>query len=171
MEGEIGLRSQVGQGSVFSVCLELPIDRTLADQPIEHLADSSSEKPACQFDARVLLVEDTPFNQLIATTLLENLGVTVTLAEDGQQAIEVWSEQSFDLILMDYHMNVMDGLEATRQIRCQEQPDQRIPIICQTADISEAFVNKSQLAGMDDCIVKPFGEEQLTEVLSKWIGE
>ena len=178
MGGEIDLNSAVGQGSVFSVCVEMPIadilndtaSNTSTNTSLQRMSHLTFDHAVPRFTGQVLLVEDTKINQMISTALLERFGVTVTLVENGEQAIQAWSEQSFDLIMMDYHMDVMDGLEATRIIRTREQANQRVPIIGQTADATAAFVKKSQLAGMDDCLAKPFGDEQLIRVFSKWLN-
>ena len=134
-----------------------------------------------QFDVHALVVEDNPINQEVARGMLEALGCRVDIAENGQQAIEVSSHTSYDLILMDCHMPVMDGFEATRAIRATEtslaqEPltrnarPSRIPIIALTADALEGTKEECLAVGMDDYISKPFTVDQLSEVISRWVN-
>ena len=101
--------------------------------------------------------------------MLKKLGVNPTLAEDGLQGVEAWRASHFDLILMDNNMPVMSGLEATQLIRSEELPNKRVPIIGQTADASEEFIQQSRLVGIDDMIVKPYGIPELIAIFSKWL--
>ncbi len=130
-----------------------------------------SDAPARKFSARVLLAEDNPVNIDVAREYLSSLGCTVCVAVNGVQA-SVFSENDvYDLILMDCQMPVMDGLEATRRIREREtttkQP--RTPIIAVTANAFAEDRERCLTAGMDDHLGKPFSQEQLTQVLVKWL--
>lgn len=118
---------------------------------------------------RILLVEDNPVNQLLAVRLLERLGHIVTKAEDGQIALERLQNGSFDLILMDVQMPVMDGIEATRQIRAQEtQTGNHIPIIAVTAHAVIGDREACLKAGMDAYLTKPFSEDQIMNTINQF---
>ena len=119
---------------------------------------------------RVLLVEDNAVNREVSTAMLEFLGYHVTIAEDGQQALTLFAAESFDLILMDCQMPVMDGFTATAKIRDREQQSQaaRIPIIALTANAMEGDRERCLNAGMDDYLSKPFSQQALADVLSRW---
>ena len=115
---------------------------------------------------QILVAEDNQFNQDLTRRLLESLGVTVTIAADGQQAFSCASEQLFDLIFMDIHMPGMGGIEASQIIR--SGPNHDTPIICLSADV---FACEEGLSGtnMQACITKPVSREQLAEIILSWV--
>ncbi len=120
----------------------------------------------------VLLVEDNKINQRIAMLNLQKLGYAIDVAENGQEAVALFHHKPFNLIFMDVQMPVMDGLEATRQIREFEKGmPRRIPvyIIAMTANAMKGDRETCLAAGMDDYISKPFRAEELRKVLSRWI--
>lgn len=116
----------------------------------------------------VLLVEDNQVNQLVAKAILAKLGYQVTIAYNGQQAVDIVKTQPFDAILMDCHMPIMDGYEATRIIK-SELGKKDLPIIAVTANVMHGDREKCYSAGMDDYITKPYERHVLLEVLKKWI--
>ncbi|NEX20238.1 PAS domain S-box protein [Thiorhodococcus mannitoliphagus] len=118
--------------------------------------------------ARILLVEDNPTNQLVARDLLEKMGLAVTVASQGREAVEQAAAQRFDAILMDLQMPEMDGIEATRRIRALLQ-GREVPIIAMTAAAMLADREASQSAGMNDFLSKPIDVAELTSVLLRWI--
>ncbi len=118
--------------------------------------------------AHVLLVEDNPLNQEVAREFLLQGGLRVTLAANGQEALELVRAGRFDAVLMDLHMPVMDGLEATRQIRRLEQA-RGLPIIAMTAAAMQQDRVASASAGMNDHIAKPVDPQELAERLAAWI--
>ena len=105
---------------------------------------------------RVLLVEDNPVNQRVAKLTLEKLGHEVTVAGDGQQAIEAAAKSGYDVICMDLSMPVMDGIEATKQIRMLDSPSSRALIIAMTGHAFNENREACMDAGMDDFLTKPF---------------
>lgn len=109
----------------------------------------------------VLVVDDNQTNQLIAASLLESIGVTCDQAENGQVALEKLNEKSYQLILMDLHMPIMDGYEATKRIRQTNQT----PIIAMTADAIEGVKEKCEAYGMNGFVSKPFDPEQFIEMI------
>ena len=119
---------------------------------------------------RALLVEDNPVNREVSTGMLELLGYHVTVAEDGQQGVAASAIEAFDLILMDCQMPVMDGFTATARIRDREQRTHaaRIPIIALTANAMDGDRERCLNAGIDDYLSKPFSQQALAEVLSRW---
>ena len=133
--------------------------------PVETVSAAGAQSTG----ARVLLAEDNTVNVLVATTLLESLGCEVTVAWNGQEAVELHREQAFDMVLMDMRMPVLDGPEATRAIRRGEQnTGKRIPVVAVTAN---AFADDRRVcfeAGMDDFLSKPFTLDSLREVIFRW---
>ena len=178
----IGLQSELGVGSAFSFELELPLAESpppLPDGPVSQLlrtevvASASASKlrvPAVRRarfrGQQVLVVDDHPVNQQVVQAQLEQLGLQVTLADDGAQAVEKVREHPFDVVLMDIQMPVMDGYEATREIR-RFNPD--IPIIALTAAAMVEDRDCALKAGMNDHLGKPFSGQQLFEHLERWL--
>ena len=118
--------------------------------------------------ARLLVVEDNPINQQVAQELLESEGFQVQLAKNGQQALERLEEFSYDLVLMDLQMPVMDGYTATRRIRENPAWD-RLPVLAMTADAVAGVREQVLEVGMNECITKPIEMEQLFGALARWL--
>ncbi|MFA5181544.1 MAG: response regulator [Syntrophales bacterium] len=118
--------------------------------------------------AAVLLVEDNEFNQQIASELLTSMGFVVDIAEDGRKSLEMITSRSYDVVLMDMQMPVMDGVTATMEIRKQET-FRDLPIIAMTANVMEADVKRCADAGMNDHVGKPIDPDELFDKLVKWI--
>lgn len=117
----------------------------------------------------ILLVEDSDMNRLVASTMLHNHGATVHEAVNGLQAVEALENLSFDLVLMDIQMPVMDGRKASKLMR--KNCHSNIPIIALTANAVKKETDKCLAAGMNDFIAKPFEEEALMQLISKWLHE
>ncbi|MGH8531095.1 MAG: response regulator [Nevskiales bacterium] len=120
--------------------------------------------------AKVLLVEDNLLNQRVAVEILEGLGIIVDIANDGAEGVEAVSQVSYDAVLMDMQMPVMDGLEATRWIR-QQAEHARLPIIAITANVLPRDNERCLEAGMNDFVAKPINISTLIRVLGKWLGD
>ncbi len=123
-------------------------------------------------DKRILVVEDIQINQYILQELLKNTGAILTQAMDGQQALDVFKEQegAFDAILMDIQMPVMDGLEATRQIRASDVPGAKsVPIIAMTANVFKEDIDQALMAGMDAHVGKPIDADILMAAFQRLI--
>jgi len=121
---------------------------------------------------RILLVEDNGINQDMAAAMLASLGLRVTLADDGQAAVDLVREQDFDLVLMDCQMPRLDGYDATRLIRALPQDrDQNLPIVALTANAMPGDEQKCLAAGMNAFLAKPFSLAQLRAVLTQWLPE
>ncbi|MGH8309668.1 MAG: response regulator, partial [Steroidobacteraceae bacterium] len=153
---------------------------TLLDQVLEHEAQEWTQRlrplvtrstlvdtPAGRRWS-VLLVEDNPTNQRVAQLYLEKLGCDVTLASNGEEAVRAAARTSFDVVFMDVQMPVMDGLEATRQIRIHEAGGSRVPIVALTASAMREQLDACLAAGMNDFITKPVELPRLKSVLERW---
>ncbi len=119
----------------------------------------------------VMVAEDNPVNQEVAIGILETLDCEVTIVEDGAQALETYKVAEpgqFHLILMDCQMPIMDGMEATKQIRAWEDGRWHIPILALTANATEGSKASCLEAGMDDMLSKPFRRQELQALLGKW---
>lgn len=127
-----------------------------------------SEPPRSR-QARVLLVEDNPVNQLVAKGMLGKLGCEVLLANHGAEALSLLETQQVDLILMDCNMPVMDGYETTHRIR-QKEAIAKLPIIALTANALADERDRCRAAGMDDYLAKPFRKDELAALLDQWLS-
>lgn len=166
MGGEIHLSTSDSQGSTFNVELELP----LAKEPDRNNDALPYNTETCR-DRNILLVEDNLINSRVAQALLEQEGHRVTLATNGAEALDKVRAQPFDLILMDLHMPVMDGIDATRAIR--QMPDRRraaTPVVALTANIMQEERERCIEAGMDNFIAKPFTPEKLQAVIQQTLA-
>jgi PAS domain S-box-containing protein len=119
--------------------------------------------------ARVLLVDDNEINQQVAQEILAGAGVQVSLADNGQEAVNAVIEGEYDAVLMDIQMPVMDGYEATQQIRNSESGIRNIPIIAMTAHAMAGDREKCLAAGMNDHVTKPIDPDQLFSTLAKYV--
>ena len=170
------IRSALSAGSGSEVKTE-PDKPTENAQPepaeaatVEGAAPAQSAPPL--FDARVLLVEDSPINREVAAEFLRDLVSYVEFAGNGQQAVDAHLHGRFDLILMDCQMPEMDGFQATRLIRQRERNYELppVPIVALTANALRGDRDKCLAAGMDDYISKPFAPEALRATVEKWLG-
>ena len=169
MGGEVGVDSLRGSGSTFWFTVRLG-KATDAVSPAPTVAlDSAEARLKSQFPgARILLAEDEPINQEVSRGLLEDIGLSVDLAEDGVQAVDMARQNRYDLILMDMQMPHLNGVDATRSIRTLPGYAET-PILAMTAN---AFDEDRQVcieAGMNDHIGKPVDTDKLFETLLKWL--
>ncbi|MCU7940612.1 MAG: response regulator [gamma proteobacterium symbiont of Bathyaustriella thionipta] len=119
---------------------------------------------------KILVTEDNSINQQVAKELLEGFGLMVVIADNGQKAVNYVHESDFDLVIMDIQMPVMDGMEATRLIRMEEQFKQ-LPIIAMTAHAMEGDQESCIAVGMDDYLSKPIDPEKLYQMMIKWLDD
>ncbi len=162
MGGDIRVSSTVGSGSTFT--LEIPlVPATAGERTHAPATPAPSQAPAA-----ILVVEDNPINQLVAKALLGKLGFSdVTLAENGAEAVRLCAEQAFSLVLMDCQMPVMDGFEATRQLR--ESGFER-PIVALTAGAVSDDRARCLACGMNDYLAKPIDATMLAGALNFWLA-
>ncbi len=178
MGGEMGVYSKVNRGSRFWFNLSLEqCSDSLENRTSMHHSGSipkatMQEMPASNFSAHILVAEDNPVNQLMAREALETLGYRVSMVENGSEAIGAAADRDYDLILMDCQMPEMDGYQATRLIREHEQRKGggRVPIVAVTANAMQGDRDKVLGAGMDDYLSKPYTQNQLRNILSRWLA-
>ena len=166
MGGTLEMESVLGKGSRFIFNMEMGVvsDQEVALLEIEKGAGEELKKERLS-GMRILVVEDDPFGQVVARGLLEDAGCKVDMAENGQVALEHFTRQRYDLIFMDCQMPVLDGWNATREIRSREVLGKRTPIVAMTADSLDESRRKCLDVGMDDYITKPFRAEELIECI------
>jgi CheY-like chemotaxis protein len=170
MGGETGVTSIEGTGSTFwfTARFDTPADARVVQQTPGRPFVASRTPPIERSNGRyrVLLAEDNLVNQKVACRTLETLGFHVDVASDGKAAFEAWESGRYDVILMDCQMPVMDGYEATREIRARESGP-RIPIIALTAHAMKGADAECVSAGMDDYLTKPIDRKLLLQCLER----
>lgn len=154
-------------------CMERVLARTssewhLQTQPMVTRGTLLGSEPARRYRGHVLLVEDNPVNQKVAVRFLERLGCTVRVADNGAEGVKAYRERSYDLVLMDLQMPVMDGLTATRAIRRLEAGGRATPIVALTANAMTGQLENCLAAGMDGFLTKPLQISRLHEVLDRY---
>jgi signal transduction histidine kinase len=175
--GDITVGTVVGQGSRFTVCVRtgplegVPRLNSPADSEAQSLSQALSRANNIRLDCRILLAEDGPDNRRLISYLLCKAGAEVTLAEDGQQAVELailaeTEQQPFDLILMDMIMPGMDGVQATRTLRAAGLS---LPIVALTANAMSGVRQQCLAAGCDDFATKPIDRSTLLTTIRKWL--
>lgn len=166
MGGSVEVSSKPGEGSIFRV--QLPVKT--ASQTVERKREKQKKAPngsmRCPLD--ILLVEDNPLNGKVATKMIEKLVKhSVTLAINGKDAVEKANERSYDIIFMDCQMPVMDGYQASRDIRSSSEYNRKTPIVAMTANAFSGDREKCFEAGMTDFIPKPVNFDELKGVIIK----
>jgi CheY-like chemotaxis protein len=172
MGGELSASSQLGQGSVFTLRLRTPwsaVSAAMAPTPSTGAlqAPEAMEAASEQDALHILVAEDHPVNRKVVGLLLQSMGHQVSFAEDGQQAITQASQADFDLVLMDIHMPVMDGLSSARHIRALSGARGQVPIVALTADVMNDAAEQAMAAGMNAFLSKPLQKNQLQAVLPR----
>jgi signal transduction histidine kinase/CheY-like chemotaxis protein len=173
MSGRIMLDSEPGRGARFVV--ELPVQADDAGMDTWHGALDGAPQVQAEAAAasgpRVLLAEDHPVNQKVAIEILRRRGCRIQVAEDGAEAVRLWLQGDFDLVLMDMHMPLMSGLDAAREIRRREPAGgRRTPIVALTASALPADRERCLAAGMDHFIAKPIRAGELLDVVALCTG-
>lgn len=172
MCGRIEVQSSLGQGTTFSVHLPLPVSQMASSTTTSSKVED--EQPQSLEGCRILLVDDTEINRMVVAAILEPLSATVIQAENGQQAVDLYCEEYFDLILMDCLMPVMDGFDASRKIRIWEKQSEnarKVPIVALTANALEETRKQCVEAGMDEFLTKPVVPQKLLAVIGAQITE
>jgi signal transduction histidine kinase/CheY-like chemotaxis protein/HPt (histidine-containing phosphotransfer) domain-containing protein len=167
MGGAFTVKSEPGVGSTFAFTI-----RCQRAAPGSARVAATPPDLERRFSGRVLVAEDNRVNRRVARTHLVRLGLEVLEAEDGVQALELLAREPVDLVLMDLHMPVMDGLEATRRIRAAEADGRfagRRPIVAITANAMREALDACSTAGMDGFLPKPFQRHELLEIVARWV--
>jgi signal transduction histidine kinase/FixJ family two-component response regulator len=168
MGGAISAESVLGEGSSFIV--DLPLARCASADEAGGPAPAPEPGPrdVAERELRILAAEDNAINQLVLRTLLEQFGIHPEIVESGLDAVEMWEQNNWDLILMDVQMPVMDGPTATRHIRARERElgRGRTPIIALTANAMSHQIDEYSAAGMDGFVAKPIEIARLYDVIN-----
>ncbi|MBC8471881.1 MAG: PAS domain S-box protein [Planctomycetes bacterium] len=173
LSGQLTMTSEVGKGSVFSLTIPAGVDVT--KQPLldrqnttSHIVTGTDETKQAKFSGHILVAEDVRTNQVLIKSLLKRLGLKVTIAEDGNEAVQKALSNPFDLIFMDIEMPNMNGYEGTKAIR---KEGLKTPIIALTAYAMKGDDEKCFAAGCNDYISKPIEHEKLLQILNKYLSE
>jgi PAS domain S-box-containing protein len=171
MGGEITVASVVGVGSTFT--LRLPLERAEPAIGAPEADTRFSGAPAFGRPLKILAAEDNPVNQLVLATLLGSLGLAPLIVADGEEVVTAWRRETWDLILMDVQMPVMDGMDATRTIRAIERREGRVatPIIALTANAMQHQLADYRACGMDATVSKPLEISALLAAIQAAAGE
>lgn len=167
MEGAISFESEQGVGTTYYIIIPFKLDKNGMQQQ-----ESSNDEEVSLEGMRVLLAEDNDLNMEIAEFLLENEGVIITKASNGQEAVDIFKESevnTFDAILMDVMMPIMDGHQATRTIRSLPREDAKtVPILAMTANAFAEDAKKAEEAGMNEHLTKPLEATVVIRTLGKY---
>ncbi len=180
MGGSICVKSELNKGSTFTVDFHFKVQKQELQKKQDTIqnviADSDSQEQTQDYtNKRILLVEDVELNMEIAEELIGTTGVQIDKAYNGKEAVELFSKNPcgyYNLIFMDIQMPVMDGYEATSQIRSLDKPDSKsIPIVALSANALADDIENSLNAGMNEHIAKPIDMEAVWKVLKKYLNE
>lgn len=178
MGGRLGVQSQLDQGACFTVDLRLLLGELVPEGSTRHSVDAKSARrdrldvapELRRLRGRVLVAEDNESNLLVVRTHLERFGLQVDVVSDGEQALSRLAEESFDLVLMDCQMPVIDGFVATQTLRQHEAGTRHhLPVIALTANAMHGDRERCLAAGMDDYLAKPFTGEEMFAALTRWL--
>ena len=178
MNGNIRATSPASQGTTMTVEIPFSVSKKVINTPNQEVTPidaSQSNEPL----AKILLVDDNDLNQILGSTILEQMGYDVTLANDGTEAIKLAKQTYYPIIFMDCRMPIMDGFDATLEIRKLEAADllprgahkKRIAIIALTANVSSEDKEKCYRSGMDDYICKPYEALDFKKVLNTYLDQ
>lgn len=160
MDGRITVKSELDKGTLFAISLPLEAEEmqpkdSVSDALVDQLLDSDTPKDGPYSKLSVLIVDDNATNHIVVSSLLSNLVGDITTALNGEEALARLEEQTFDIVLMDIHMPVMDGIETTLAIRSSESTYQDVPIIALTADPQYQQSRLCRNIGMNSSLAKP----------------
>jgi len=172
MKGDIWVESEKGKGSTFQFIVKLK--KQLKDAQVEKTKHNDTKQITLEESllrlkgCKILLVEDNDINQELVIELLTMNGIKVKTAFNGQEALDILKLETFDGVLMDCQMPVMDGYQATRKLRAYENL-KNLPVIALTANVMKEDIEKAQKSGMNDIIAKPINPDQMFLTMANWI--
>jgi CheY-like chemotaxis protein len=169
--GTLDVKSEMGKGSVFTILMPLPVETAAASQTVnlvQEITDAESHDSSAKLGGSILVAEDNPANQQLIQILLNKMGLAVTLADNGQSAVEAATTTAYDLILMDMQMPVMNGYDAARTLRHRSIGT---PIIALTANAMQGDMQKCIEYGCNDYLPKPVDKAKLVSILGKYLGQ
>lgn len=161
MGGDVRVSSELGVGSVFTVTLDLPATTAPTAETIAH-SDTGTGR-----SLKVLVAEDHPINQKYMGILLKKMGHNAVFCENGAEALGCLAQQAFDVVLLDYHMPVLDGLATTEAIRQLDSPAAAMPVILVTADVLNETRQRAQDRGVNEFVSKPLQTNDLHRALKR----
>ncbi|MFC3151742.1 ATP-binding protein [Litoribrevibacter euphylliae] len=168
MGGHLKVQSQEGVGSTFSCTLTLPYRQSssIADNQVrsQNFIHVDGEQLGL-----ALLAEDNPVNQKVAVAMLKKIGIAVDVAENGFKAVQKCRQKEYDIIFMDIQMPVLDGYQATQQIRNNSSLNNETPIVALSANALAEANEKAIAVGMNAYLSKPFKKSELEEVVKEWL--
>lgn len=164
--GYVTVKSRLGIGSVFTVTL--PFDIVTNSKPADTVAELKQGRDIKFSQARILVAEDNKVNQLLVLQLLQEYGIDPVFRENGMEAVALLSQESFDLLLLDIQMPVMDGYKTVQEIR---KKNIAIPVVAMTAYVMPGEKEKCLAAGMNDYLAKPIEEQELRAILLKYLNK
>ncbi len=172
MSGEIGVQSPGKLSNNSGPCgstfwIHLPLQIT--DSQILPKASSETNHVHFKGEVKVLLVDDNYLNQRLGSAMLDDIGCTVVLANNGKEALNYLQKENFDLILMDVQMPVLDGFETTRRIR--KEQDSKVPIVGLSANVYKEDIEYCFESGMNDYLGRPFTKKSFQDKVIKWVPQ
>lgn len=176
MGGGISVKSEIGQGTVFALKLPIQVEQETVEEPIsaetaimDHLFEEAKPEETPYSNLRVLVADDNQTNHMVIESLLDSVVGSIETAYNGREVIEHLEADEFDLVLMDIHMPVMDGIEATLAIRGSNKPWSNIAIIAVTADPQYQQLRICKNIGMDESLAKPIKLDGILEAIDRVI--
>lgn len=164
MDGQITVRSEPGKGSVFTLAIPAGLS-----EAFESTSDPASPAQDARSGMRLLVAEDNAANQKIVAAFLAPLEASITFAQNGVEALDALGEQTFDLVLMDIQMPLMDGIEATRRLRASAGSNAGIPVIALTANVMDDQCAAYRAAGIDAEVAKPIDPRRLLQTIVEFV--
>ncbi|MDX1695220.1 MAG: response regulator, partial [Ketobacteraceae bacterium] len=173
VEGTLSAKSSAGQGSSFTLSLKIRDTGNTREAANEELPQAliTRPKPVPARNKQILLVEDNPVNLKVLNKMVEKQGYSTLIAENGMQAVQLLQDYKVDLVLMDCQMPVMDGFEATREIRQMHNGNQHVPIVAVTANTLSEDEAQCYDAGMNGFVPKPINQKVIQSLLLKWLNQ